>query len=72
MAFTYRADTKIYDPFSNYIDEQSTLRSKFVASGIVTDNPIIAQNVIKGDKFKIPNWAPNLSGDVQKIGRAHV
>ena len=36
-----------------------------MASGIVTDNPIIAQNVTKGDKFKIPNWAPNLSGDVQ-------
>lgn len=65
MGFLYRADTKIYDPFSNYIDEQSTLRSKFLATGLVTDNPIIAQNVTKGDKFKIPNWAPNLSGSIQ-------
>ena len=55
MAFLYRPDTKIYDPFSNYIDEQSTLRSKFTATGIVTSNPIIAQNVTKGDAFKIPN-----------------
>ena len=65
MAFLYRPDTRIYDPFSNYIDEQSTLRSKFVASGIVSNNPIIAQNVTKGDAFKIPNWQPNLQGDVQ-------
>ena len=65
MSFLYRADTKIYDPFSNYIDEQSTLRSKFLATGIVSANPVIAQNVTKGDKFKIPNWAPNLSGSIQ-------
>ena len=65
MAFLYRPDTKIYDPFSNYIDEQSTLRSKFTATGIVTNNPIIAQNVTKGDAFKIPNWQPNLQGSVQ-------
>jgi hypothetical protein len=65
MSFLYRADTKIYDPFSNYIDEQSTLRSKFLATGIVSDNPVIAQNVTKGDKFKIPNWQPNLSGSIQ-------
>lgn len=65
MGFLYRADTKIYDPFSSYIDEQSTLRSKFLATGIVSNNPVIAQNVTKGDKFKIPNWAPNLSGSIQ-------
>ena len=65
MSFLYRADTKIYDPFSNYIDEQSTLRSKFLATGIVSDNPVIAQNVTKGDKFKIPNWQPNLGGSIQ-------
>ena len=65
MSFLYRADTKIYDPFSNYIDEQSTLRSKFLATGLVSNNPIIAQNVTKGDKFKIPNWQPNLSGSIQ-------
>jgi hypothetical protein len=65
MSFLYRADTKIYDPFSNYIDEQSTLRSKYLAIGLVSDNPVIAQNVTKGDKFKIPNWAPNLSGSIQ-------
>lgn len=65
MSFLYRADTKIYDPFSSYIDEQSTLRSKFLATGIVSDNPVIAQNVTKGDKFKIPNWAPNLQGSIQ-------
>ena len=65
MGFLYRADTKIYDPFSNYIDEQSTLRSKFLATGIVSANPVIASNVTKGDKFKIPNWAPNLSGSIQ-------
>lgn len=65
MSFLYRADTKIYDPFSNYIDEQSTLRSKFLAIGLVSDNPVIAENVTKGDKFKIPNWAPNLSGSIQ-------
>lgn len=65
MSFLYRADTKIYDPFSNYIDEQSTLRSKFLATGLVSANPIIAQNVTKGDKFKIPNWQPNLSGSIQ-------
>jgi hypothetical protein len=65
MSFLYRADTKIYDPFSSYIDEQSTLRSKFLATGIVSANPVIAQNVTKGDKFKIPNWAPNLSGSIQ-------
>jgi hypothetical protein len=65
MSFLYRADTKIYDPFSSYIDEASTLRSKFLATGIVSNNPVIAQNVTKGDKFKIPNWAPNLSGSIQ-------
>ena len=65
MSFLYRADTKIYDPFSNYIDEQSTLRSKFLATGLVSANPIIAQNVTKGDKFKIPNWQPNLGGTIQ-------
>ena len=65
MAFLYRPDTRIYDPFSDYIDEQSTLRSKFVASGLVSNNPVIAQNVRKGDAFKIPNWQPNLQGDVQ-------
>ena len=68
MSFLYRADTKIYDPFSNYIDEQSTLRSKFLATGIVSDNPVIAQNITKGDKFKIPNWQPNLSGSIQVPG----
>jgi hypothetical protein len=65
MSFLYRADTKIYDPFSNYIDEQSTLRSKFLATGLVSANPIIAANVTKGDKFKIPNWQPNLGGSIQ-------
>jgi len=65
MAFLYRSDTQILNPFSEYISEQTTLRSRFITSGLVDMNPVITENIRKGDSFQIPNWAANLSGDMQ-------
>jgi len=65
MAFVYRSDTQILNPFSEYISEQTTLRSRFITSGLVDTNPVISQNITKGDSFQIPNWSANLSGAVQ-------
>lgn len=65
MAFLYRSDTQILNPFSEYISEQTTLRSRFITSGLVDTNPVISQNITKGDSFQIPNWSANLSGAVQ-------
>lgn len=65
MAFLYRSDTQILNPFSEYIAEQTTLRSRFITSGLVSTNPVITQNIVKGDTFQIPNWAPNLTGAIQ-------
>jgi hypothetical protein len=65
MAFTYRADAQILNPFSEYIVEQTTARSAFLTSGLVDTNPVISQNIQKGDTFSIPNWAANLGGTIQ-------
>lgn len=65
MAFTYRSDVQILNPFSQYISEQTTLRSAILDSGLVTTNPIISANISQGDKFSVPNWAANLSGSIQ-------
>lgn len=65
MAFLYRSDTQILNPFSEYISEQTTLRSRFITSGLVDMNPVITENIRKGDSFQIPNWAANLSGTMQ-------
>ncbi len=65
MAFLYRSDTQILNPFSEYISEQTTLRSRFITSGLVDTNPVISQNITKGDTFQIPNWSANLQGPVQ-------
>jgi hypothetical protein len=65
MAFTYRADAQILNPFSDYISEQTTLRSAFLTSGLVDTNPVISQNITKGDTFQIPNWNANLGGTLQ-------
>jgi hypothetical protein len=66
MAFTYRADAQILNPFSDYIAEQTTVRSAFLTSGLVDTNPVISANITKGDTFTIPNWAANLGGTLQK------
>jgi hypothetical protein len=65
MAFLYRSDTQILNPFSEYISEQTTLRSSFITSGLVDTNPVITENIRKGDTFQIPNWAANLQGAMQ-------
>jgi hypothetical protein len=65
MAFTYRSDLQIATPFSQYISEQTTLRSAFLTSGLVTTNPVITENIREGDAFEIRNWAANLSGSMQ-------
>jgi len=65
MAFTYRADAQILNPFSDYISEQTTLRSAFLTSGLVDTNPVISANITKGDTFQIPNWNANLGGTLQ-------
>lgn len=65
MAFTYRADAQILNPFSDYIVEQTTLRSAFLTSGLVDTNPVITENITKGDTFQVPNWNANLGGTVQ-------
>jgi hypothetical protein len=65
MAFTYRADAQILNPFSDYISEQTTLRSAFLTSGLVDTNPVITANITKGDTFQIPNWAADLGGTLQ-------
>jgi hypothetical protein len=65
MAFLYRSDTQILNPFSEYISEQTTLRSRFITSGLVDTSPVITENIRKGDTFQIPNWAANLQGAVQ-------
>lgn len=65
MAFTYRSDLQIATPFSQYISEQTTLRSRFITSGLVTTNPLITENIREGDAFEIRNWAANLSGTIQ-------
>jgi hypothetical protein len=65
MAFTYRSDVQIATPFSNYVSEQTTLRSRFITSGLVTTTPLITENIREGDAFEIRSWAPNLSGDTQ-------
>jgi hypothetical protein len=65
MAFLYRSDTQILNPFSEYVSEQTTLRSRFITSGLVDTSAVISQNITKGDTFQIPNWAANLSGSTQ-------
>jgi hypothetical protein len=65
MAFTYRSDLQIATPFSSYISEQTTLRSRFITSGLVTTSPLITENITEGDAFLIRNWAANIQGAAQ-------
>ena len=65
MAQFLRADAQIFNPFSDYIAEQATLRSSFITSGLVSMNPVIEANITKGDTCTLPSWAPNLDGAIQ-------
>jgi hypothetical protein len=66
MPILSRGDAQILNPFSDYISEQTTLRSAFITSGLVDTNPVISENIQKGDTFVIPNWNANLGGTLQK------
>lgn len=66
MAFTNRADGQIFTPFTRYIQEQSILRSSILSSGLMATNDVITNAITEGDKFEIPSWDPDLTGEVQK------
>ena len=75
MTVLYGADTQVFRPYTDYVVRDSLLRNTFFLSGIVQANPVIQGVIDKGYTFEIPNWDPDLDGDMQypqEIGRAHV
>lgn len=66
MPLTYKADTQIFTPFSDYIAEETLLRNSIIRSGIATSNPLIQQLARSGEDLEIPNWDPDLPGDGQR------
>jgi hypothetical protein len=66
MAETLRADVIIPEIFNPYIEEQTTLRNAFFASGIIA--PMAELNGSDGGDFiNLPNWVANLSGDAEVL-----
>ena len=66
MPFTDRANAKIFVPFTDYLIEQSILRSSILRSGLMQTSDVITDAVRLGDKFEIPSWNPDLTGDAEK------
>ena len=52
-------------PYTDYVVRDSLLRNTFFLSGIVQANPVIQGVIDKGYTFEIPNWDPDLDGDMQ-------
>jgi hypothetical protein len=65
MTVIYGADTQVFNPYTDYVVRDSLLRNTFFLSGIAQVNPVIQAVVDKGYTFEIPNWDPDLDGDMQ-------
>jgi len=66
MAETRRLDIIVPEIFSQYIEEQSTLRNAFIGSGVV--QPMAELNATEGGDFiTVPGFVANLSGDAEVL-----
>lgn len=66
MAATVRSDIVIPEIFTPYIEEASTLRNAFIASGVV--QPLEALNAVEGgDYINVPHFDANLTGDAEVL-----
>ncbi len=66
MAATVRSDVVIPEIFTPYLEEATTLRNAFIASGVV--QPFAALNATEGgDYVNVPFWSANLSGDAEVL-----
>lgn len=66
MPFTDKANAQIFVPFTDYLIEQSIYRSSILRSGLMQTSPAITDAVRLGEKFEIPSWNPDLTGDAEK------
>lgn len=63
---TLRSDIIIPEIFTPYLSEQTTQRSAFLQSGIIT--PMAELNVEEGgDYVNVPSWDANISGDAERL-----
>lgn len=67
MAATVRSDIVIPEIFTPYLEEATTLRNAFIASGVV--QPLEALNAVAdgGDYVNVPFFDANLSGDAEVL-----
>jgi len=66
MAATVRSDIVIPEIFTPYLEEATTLKNAFIASGVV--QPLEALNAVDGgDYVNVPHFAANLSGDAEVL-----
>lgn len=66
MAEVIRSNVLIPDIWEPYIQEQTTLRNAFAASGVVA--PMAELNMTEGGDFvNLPNWVANLTGDAEVL-----
>ena len=66
MAATVRSDIVIPEIFSPDLEEATTLRNAFIASGVV--QPLEALNAVEGgDYINVPHFDANLTGDAEVL-----
>jgi hypothetical protein len=66
MAATVRSDVVIPEIFTPYLEEATTLRNAFIASGVV--QPLAALDAAEGgDYVNVPFWDANLAGDAEVL-----
>lgn len=65
MAATVRSDVVIPEIFTPYLEEATTRRNAFLASGVV--QPLAALSVTEGDYINVPFWDANLSGAAEVL-----
>ena len=66
MASVVRSNVIIPYIFEPYVEEQTTLRNAFAASGVV--QPMAELNAAEGGDFiNLPNWVANLTGDAEVL-----
>jgi hypothetical protein len=66
MAATVRSDVVIPEIFTPYLEEATTRRNAFIASGVV--QPLAALDAAEGgDYVNVPFWDANLAGDAEVL-----
>jgi len=63
---TIRSDVIIPEIFTPYIEEQTTLRSDFLQSGVVAQMPELNVNE-GGDTVQVPSFTADLTGDAERL-----